>query len=57
MKRDAIDFNTSRAMHMISRYVITNMISHSHDVMLRHNKNNAIFKSKLRAKLRAFYFI
>ena len=36
----------SRAIHMMSRYVITNMINHSHDIMLRHNKNNAIFKSK-----------
>ena len=32
----------SRAIKMMSRYVMTNMISDSHDVML-HNKNDAIF--------------
>ena len=42
----------SRANHMISHYIMINMISHSHDAILRYNKNYAIFQSTLRA----FYF-
>ena len=33
----------SRAIYITSRFVKNNTISHVRDVMLRHNKNNAIF--------------